>query len=189
MLPDVAPGAVLRVTKDGEEIWSRNAPAEPPRILDVSAEINRHKPLALQWRVEDPQPDEIEYWVRWSADEGESWHSLRTDITKTEAEFSLEGLPAGQVQLHVVAHDGFFSMVSEPVAVTVPPQPPIITILHPREGDVLAPVGHCVSGQLRPASERSSSRTIFYGSSMAAKPGEVWTYGRLRPMTESTCVH
>ena len=43
-------------------------------------------------------------------------------------------LPSGELEFQVVVHDGFFSVASEPVTVKVPVRPPIITILHPREG-------------------------------------------------------
>jgi hypothetical protein len=138
MLPDVAPGAVLRIMEDGEEIWTKRAPEEPPRVLDLAAAIDRRRQVTLQWQLESAQPEEIEFWLQWSADEGQSWQSLATDIRTTEATCSLEGLPAGKIQLRVIAHDDFNSVASEAVEVTAPAQPSVITILHPREGAVLA---------------------------------------------------
>jgi hypothetical protein len=137
MLPDIAPGTALRVLQDGEEIWRRDAPPEPATVSDLSPEIIEHNRLALRWRAESPQDHQLEYWVRWSAGDGEPWNSLGTGITESEAQFGLEGLPPGEVHLQVVAHDGFFSEASEPVTVTVPAQPPIFTILHPQEGGVI----------------------------------------------------
>jgi hypothetical protein len=141
LLPDVAPGTALRVLKDGEEIWHRAAPSVPPRVTELSAEISENKRLGVRWRAGGPRPDHLSYWVRWSDDRGETWNCLGTGITETEAGFALEGLPAGSVHLQVVAHDGFFSVASEPVALTLPTHPPIVSILHPREGSAVAAGG------------------------------------------------
>jgi hypothetical protein len=140
LLPDVAPGTALRVLRDGEEIWRRAAPSVPPRVTELSAEINKNGRLGVRWRA-GPQPDHLSYWVRWSDDRGETWNCLATGITETEARFTLEGLPAGSVHLQVVAHDGYFSVASEPVAVTLPTHPPVVSILQPGEGSVHAAGG------------------------------------------------
>ena len=136
-LDDVGPGAALRVLKDGKEVWRKQAPRESPRVTAVSAEVIDTERLAVTWRADGPRDARLNYWVRWSGDHGETWNGLGTGILNTQAEFSLEGLPAGEVQVHVVAHDGFFSVPSEPITVVVPIRPPIVTILHPKEGATL----------------------------------------------------
>jgi hypothetical protein len=137
VLPDVGPGTALRVLRDGEEVWRRAAPQAPPRVTGVSAQVGDDHHLVVRWRGSEADPSQRRYWVRWSDDGGESWSALGTDIMGTEARFSLDGLPAGGIQVHVVAHDGFFSTISEPVALTLPPRSPVVSILHPREGSAV----------------------------------------------------
>ncbi len=138
LLPDIAPGAALRVLKDGEEVWRRAAPSAPPRVTELAADIVASERLAVRWRTEGPEPDRLRYWVRWSGDHGQGWNALGAGILETHADFSLGGLPAGALWLQVIAHDGFFSVPSEPVTVAVPERSPIVTILHPREGAAIA---------------------------------------------------
>jgi hypothetical protein len=42
-----------------------------------------------------------------------------------------ESLPAGDVTLEAVAHDGFSQAVSDPVDISLPKRPPSVAILHP----------------------------------------------------------
>ena len=179
LLPDVAPGTALRVLKDGEEIWRRTAPSAPPRITELSAEITESKRLRVRWRPEGPQPDHLSYWVRWSDDRGETWNGLGTGITETEVEFTLEGLPAESIHLQVVAHDGFFSVASEPVAQTLPTRPPVVSILHPREGSVIAAGGTlhlwaATTGGVGQVYEPDDYRWLVNGREVG-RAVEVWT--------------
>ena len=130
-LPDPGEGMMLRIIRDDEILWRRVAPAEPPRILNLTAEPLRDGRLSLDWQVESPDPDLLQYWVCWSNDDGENWNGLTTDVERAPAAVTLRGLPAGEVLIQIVAHDGFYSQPSEPILIEVPAQVPDITILHP----------------------------------------------------------
>jgi hypothetical protein len=74
VLPDPAArgehaGAALRIIRDGEEVWRREAPDAPPVVEDVEARLDGPA-LTVRWRVEGPETEHRERFLRWSADEG-----------------------------------------------------------------------------------------------------------------------
>ena len=65
-LPDVAPGALLRVIHDGEELWRRKAPPSYPEIVSFDADLADRDALAATWTVRAPDKSALHYWLRWS---------------------------------------------------------------------------------------------------------------------------
>jgi hypothetical protein len=134
LIPDVAPGAAL-VISDGEEVvWERQAPAEPLRIEEFEAYLQSEGGLQVRWNVSQ---EAVEYWLRWSTDR-ENWSALATGLTGNQVRLEESQLPSGDILLQLVAHDGFFSSVSEPIEVNLPERPPVVAILHPIDGHTYA---------------------------------------------------
>ena len=137
VLPDVAPGSALRVLEDGEEIWKRKASTAPPRVSSLNVEVVGDRRLEVSWRAKAQRKRSLSFWVRWSSDDGETWNAMSTGIREQRAELDLLGVPEGPVMIEVVAHDGFFSVSSDPERVDVPRQPLSIGILRPWEGQTV----------------------------------------------------
>ncbi|HEY9400847.1 MAG TPA: hypothetical protein VIP76_05045 [Luteimonas sp.] len=131
-VPDVAPGASLRIEGPGEESWSRNAEGQPPRFAEAVARLVDEQSLALEWRVE---PDEVkDVWLQWRRNGDDAWHGLAVGLQENRATLPLDGLPAGDIELRLIAHDGFFSTESEPIRVALPEREPVVAIVSPPEG-------------------------------------------------------
>ena len=135
-VPDVEPGAALRIVEDEREIWSRRAPERPPEVEHFEASLTEDQQLGLHWHAETVGEEPVA-WAQWSADRGESWQALATNLTGDAATVGLAGLPDGEILVRVLVLDGFFTSTSEPVRVEVPARPPEAAILHPAEGQRL----------------------------------------------------
>jgi hypothetical protein len=132
MIPDVGPGVTLAIGPADRIVWERSAPAQHPRIDAVQAESLGGRMVRLSWYTDAPEP--FDAWVQWSTREQPQWHGLAVGITGMTADVSLAGAPSGQVLLRVLVHDGFFTAVSEPVAVDAGRAPPSAAILSPTDG-------------------------------------------------------
>jgi hypothetical protein len=135
-VPDVEPGAALRIVEDEREIWARRAPERPPEVEHLEVSVTEDQQLGLRWHAHT-MGEEPEAWAQWSADRGESWQGLASNLTGHEATVGLAGLPDGEILVRVLVHDGFFTSTSEPVRVEVPARAPETAILHPAEGQRL----------------------------------------------------
>src|SRR2546430_9636619 len=73
----------------------------------------RHTRFDCDWSSDvcssDLEGEYADVWVQWSDREGRVWHGFTTGLTGREAEVSLAGVPAGQVLLRLLVHDGFRS--------------------------------------------------------------------------------
>ena len=138
LLPDPGQGATLQVVQNGETVWSRQAPSEPPSVSEVSAVVEGED-LVVRWTASaatDANP--LERLARWSADDGHSWQMLAVNLPQDEAAVPVQSLTCGRILVQVLVSDGFYSVVSEPVAVDVPPRPPQVAILWPAEGSTVS---------------------------------------------------
>lgn len=75
VLPDVAAGSVLRILKDGQELWRRAAPATVARVEEVSADVIDDERLIVRWRGRGSGA--LQYWVQWSSDRGDTGRTPR----------------------------------------------------------------------------------------------------------------
>ena len=138
LIPDVADGAALRITRrvasedEPREVWLRQAPAGKPRIERFEARVREDAGYA-RWEVEQTSEAELEFALQFSKDHGRSWNSLAVSVTDRELRFDLSAMPSGEVVFALLAHDGFHSVRAESEPVEIPPHPPTISILHPRE--------------------------------------------------------
>lgn len=134
-VPDVAPGASLRILAGGKEVWTRRAPAQVPRFVRVAASVAGGERLALSWELE--AEGSVETWVQWSRD-GRQWNGLSTGLPQEKAELPLSTLPGGRLLVRLLAHDGFYTAVSEARRLELPERAPEVAILHPQSGQTLA---------------------------------------------------
>ncbi len=134
-VPNVAPGAKLRIVGPDEQTWERSAPSQPPRFLRADARVTSDRQLGLGWEVE--AESDVSVSAQWTNDGGEHWHGLAVGLEKDEAVLPLSGMPAGMVGIRLLAHDGFFTTQSDVLRVELPERAPEVAILHPREGQNL----------------------------------------------------
>ncbi|MGH8508852.1 MAG: hypothetical protein ACREVH_09055, partial [Gammaproteobacteria bacterium] len=142
MLPDTAPGAALRIVKGGEVVWEREGAAKSPTISSARAVLNKDGDLELTWRVggeakdetKDKAKDKIDVWVRWTNDDGETWHALTVGLRGNSVTIDAEQLPSGRVRFELLANDGFYTVRKTTDTVTVPDKPPSVAILYPGTG-------------------------------------------------------
>ncbi|HYT81743.1 MAG TPA: hypothetical protein VEQ37_21315 [Actinomycetota bacterium] len=131
LLPSVEGAAGIRLMDGEQEVWRRNAPAEPPSTPSLTAEVRRTG-LQLRWKLDRGDQD-AEVWVRWRASGREEPAVLTIGRGSGRATVGLDQVPPGKIELDVVAHDGFHVAEGEAVTVEIPAQPPAVTILHPIE--------------------------------------------------------
>jgi hypothetical protein len=134
-LSDVAPGAMLRLRRGNEVLWSRQSPAVPVSVREVRAKIEEKDQLSLQWESVAAHDTDLEIWVRWSNDQGETWHVLTVGLKGQAATLDLANVPGGKLLFQVMVHDGFNTGTALSNPVDLPHKPPVATILHPEEGD------------------------------------------------------
>lgn len=131
-IPNVAPGAALRIEGPGKQTWSREASPQPPRFAHVAVKVNRDQELALEWRLESGEARDV--WGQWRRDDSDAWHSLGIHLGDSNAALPLDGLPHGNIQIRLIAHDGFHSTESEPMTVELPEREPLLSIVSPPDG-------------------------------------------------------
>jgi hypothetical protein len=128
-VPDVAPGASLRIEGPDKQSWRRDATGHPPRFAEASARLLDEGSIALEWRVEPGDVQDV--WLQWRRDRDDAWHGLAVGLQDNRAAIPLDGLPAGEIELRLIAHDGFFSAQSDPLRVALPEREPIVAIVSP----------------------------------------------------------
>jgi hypothetical protein len=129
---DVARGASLQIVgPTGEPAWERVAPDEQVQFADVRAGVDGGS-LWLDWSL-SPEGSITDVWAQWSDDGGEVWHGLAVGV-QSGSELSLAALPAGTSTVRLLAHDGYSTIVSNPMEVDVPRRAPEVAILYPKDG-------------------------------------------------------
>ena len=138
MVPDVAPGAGLRLRdRDGEIVWKRKRPARAPKLTRVEASYDgKSGEIALRWKasVDAKAKDHAFVALRWSADDGKTWRALQTGLTEESAQIDPANLPGGAIRFEIRLSDGFDTVVAQTDAVELPQRPPSVAILHPADG-------------------------------------------------------
>lgn len=134
MLPDTAPGARLRILKRGEVVWERESTGEPPAIRDVRAKLTKGGDLELAWRSARESKHGIDVWIRWSSDDGKSWHALTVGQRQSPVCIGSDQLPTGNVRFELLANDGFHTARATSDAIVLPAKAPSVAILYPADG-------------------------------------------------------
>lgn len=135
MLDDRAPGQSLRIHRGKEVVWTRSGPESPPTIGDVRATVDEGGAVRVTWSVRRHGNDAQDSWIRWSDDDGKTWHALTVVASGDFVEVPPDQLPSGSVRFQILAHDGFFTALAASAAIEIPEAPPIVTVLYPRVGD------------------------------------------------------
>jgi len=142
LIADVEPGSVLRIVDRSsdettrEAVWARRAPGRPPRIARFAVKITGESGVA-KWEASGARGCELEFSLQFSKDRGRSWNGLTVGVRSETHRFALTDLPSGSLIFRLLAHDGFSTTTAISRAVTLPPRPPAVSILHPQEGHVL----------------------------------------------------
>lgn len=128
----------VRVVRDGDEVWRREAPGHPPRVseLEVAADGDR---LRARWTTQvSDDAVRLDRFVRWSGDDGRTWHLLALGVDQDELDVPTEGMTPGEAIVQVLVTDGFSTTASDGVRVEVPARPPTVSVMWPRTGAVVA---------------------------------------------------
>jgi len=136
-LTNVASGTTLRIRRDNDEMWVRHAPTMPPIIQQFSARVSKADLLSIRWNVKSNTEQDLEAWLQWSANKGNSWHGLSVGLVDKRAEVDISMLPSGLILLRLLVHDGFYTAISKSVSIKVQPHLPSAAILTPRDGTTI----------------------------------------------------
>jgi hypothetical protein len=137
-VPTSERGALIRVFDGEESLWQREPGSKSPEVREVSARVEEEDgTLRVWWSGDVADESTSEAWLQWSDDEGRTWHGLATGIRDSEATVPTSGLPPGSLLVRLLLHDGFDTVVSEPVSVSVGELPPEVAILSPRDGEMV----------------------------------------------------
>lgn len=136
-VPAAERGASLRIADGEESLWERAPRSRPPEASEISARLDDDGALQVSLSGDVADESTSEVWLQWSDDEGQTWHGLVTGVHDREITVPSSGLPAGELQLRTLLHDGFDTAVSEPTTVTIPPLPPDVTIFSPKDGEMV----------------------------------------------------
>ena len=126
------------MVRDDEALWRREATERPPEIGGFHAEASKEG-LRAEWEADGA--DELEFGIRWSRDPEGPWSSLAFGLTGQSATLAPDAVPAGELYLQLIAHDGFFSTTSDPAAVNIEGGDLAVAILSP-VSDLPVRAGH-----------------------------------------------
>jgi uncharacterized repeat protein (TIGR01451 family) len=137
-LPYHADGARVVLKKDDTILATRIASAHAPMVTMLSPNGGETitDTLSMTWDGSDPDGDDLEYVLQYSADAGGSWQPLAIGITTTTAMVDGSDLPGSdQCLVRIAASDGFhtaYDQVDSPLS--APRKDPTALILRPSEG-------------------------------------------------------
>lgn len=155
-LPDHQRVNALRVMREDQELWSRHATTQPPRISDVSVELDGEN-LRIRWQAFTSREYPTQRVVRWSSDDGQTWQALAVALVEDEALIPISVLTSGVALIQVRVSDGFYTVEAEPVSISIPLRSPHIAIYEPSKGSVVKN-GTCV--RLWGAGQASDGRIL-----------------------------
>jgi CSLREA domain-containing protein len=96
------------------------------------------------WEASDADGDDLTFGVFYSDDGGDTWMPVATDLTGTSYRLDTTSLPGSdEVQIRVMASDGFHTTSADSPTFSVPTKPPDVQIAAPDE-DALAPPEHAL---------------------------------------------
>lgn len=152
VVPQTDQAVSMRVVRGSTVLWSVDAPAEPPKVGRLTAEV-REDGLSVAWRASEDGIAETH--LRISSDRGETWSLLELGVRGSETTIPLDVVPPGSHLVQALVSDGFHTVVSEPVEVDVPHRPPTATIHWPLDTAAVA----------------ATSAMRLWGSGMSASGG------------------
>ena len=103
------------ISKENKELASRNVDDYAPKvrlIYPIGGETLA-KTITIRWQANDPDGDNLTYYVLYSTDAGKSWQNVASDIKDTELRVNLAALPGTTLGLfRVIATDGVNTGIS-----------------------------------------------------------------------------
>lgn len=136
MIPDVELGTALRVIdRNGKQVWERCAPDTPVRFASAEAELLDESTARIAWCLEGDATFDV--WAQYSVDHGKIWRGLTVGLCDGAAKVNITGMPAGQVLLRLLTHDGFSTAISDPIKIKLLAKAPHPAILYPTDGEVV----------------------------------------------------
>ena len=138
LIPWVDGAAVVQVLSGEAVLFERSVSANAPQVTLLTpngGESITEGPLLVSWKAIDPDGDDLQYFLQYSADNGDSWKSIANNLvgyTTVEIE-SLKSLPGGSQSLfRITASDGINSASDTSDAVfALPDQAPGVMIFSP----------------------------------------------------------
>lgn len=137
LVADRVPGDEIRIVEGGQTRWRRRAPDEEPTVETFGIEVDEDT-LVVEWEARTHTDVKPEAWLRWSDDEGETWHALTVGIREEHTRVDVTHLPGGSIRFQLLVHDGFFTTDALSEVIQLPDRVPSVTIMHPQEDDILA---------------------------------------------------
>jgi hypothetical protein len=134
LVPNVDRGSTLLIRRGEKILWHRQAPDVPVSIRAVTARVEEGDRLIIEWEAEVAGEEPSRASVRWSRDEGQTWHAMVVGLPDKSATLDLSSVPGGEVVFEVRVDDGFDSAVAVSDLVSVPHKPPVVAILSPQNG-------------------------------------------------------
>lgn len=140
MINNIELGVELRIIdpKTEEVLWQRSRPSKPTKLTDVKARV-RGNELHLSWKSTTENKEDINIWVRWSANCGKTWNGLTAGLRGTKAVLDIAHLPGGVLKFQLMAQDGYTCVSTETPEITRKAQPPVVAILAPAPGKIMLP--------------------------------------------------
>ena len=131
LVPDVAPGSALTIRRGREQLWKRTRPKGALAVSALKVQRIKGDRVDVRWT---PRGRPVDTWVRVSTDEGKTWRAVATNVEGKRTEIDAGHLPAGNLLVQVVVHDGFRSAESAAAKFENAAILPVPAILHPHEG-------------------------------------------------------
>lgn len=133
--------AQIDVTRGGSVLVTRKASAHAPQIAITSPRESESLSgdVAVSWTGSDADGDALTYSAQYSPDDGATWTTLSTfqkDVKLTIPASALAG--STKAAIKIIASDGLRSTAAGVRFLTVPDKAPTVTIVSPRDGDVVS---------------------------------------------------
>lgn len=136
MIPDLDPGSAIQLVDGDEVVWERSCPDGDPNVSRVRASVTKDGTVRIRWSARCHGETE-RAMIRWSNDDGETWHALTAGVTGRVFDLPLDQAPSGAVRFEVSVSDGYSTVSAVTAAVDIPERPPSVTIFHPGPDDAV----------------------------------------------------
>ena len=140
-LPLTEPIGAIEVSQGTQLLLRQERSAHPPQIqitAPAPGSFVASPELLLQWQASDPDGDALTYLVDVSPDGGVTWTTVAQNLTDSQLLAPVSSLPGNTgIVFRVTASDAFWSAAAA-VNVTLADHAPIVAILSPTAGMVVA---------------------------------------------------
>ena len=147
LIPFSKGGHTLRLREKETIHWQRQAFATQPKVDIKKAEIDKEGKLHLEWSAEHDAKAVPEYWLQWSGSNNKQWQGLATGLEGNSCCIDVSHLPAGNLRVRLLLHDGFHTTSDRSKSLRNPFRAPGVVILHPADGSTLPTGGLVLQGQ------------------------------------------